>query len=86
MSRKPQRRTTTDDVVFGTVCEDDRNAVDELLRRAGFRIRHRPARGEPVWERDGELYPQSDAVRHLDVKQLNNAVERQDWYWRCKYC
>ena len=40
----------------------DRHATDAYLRRHGFRIYSRPRRLEPVWERAGRLYKQSDAL------------------------
>jgi len=37
------------------------NLADFLLRKAGFRIKHRPRYGEPIWERDGKEYTETEA-------------------------
>lgn len=37
--------------------------ADELLRKRGYRIHSRPAKGEAVWrDSDGKLWPQSKIV------------------------
>lgn len=36
---------------------------DDLLRNHGFRIHARPKGGEPVWERDGAVLPQGEALK-----------------------
>ena len=39
-----------------------RESIDKTLRAAGFQIWSRPAKGEPLWVKDGEKYPQSSAL------------------------
>lgn len=43
----------------------NRFALDQLLRKYGFRIKRRHGKEEPVWERGGEECRESDAL--LDV-------------------
>ena len=40
-----------------------RHATDAYLRRFGWVIFSRPKRGEAVWIRDGEKYPQEQALQ-----------------------
>lgn len=42
----------------------DKNAK---LRRHGFRIHSRPNRGEPTWERRGEVYTEREALHMCGV-------------------
>lgn len=46
----------------------DRHPTDAQLREHGFKIHSRPKRGEPVWERAGRLYTQSEAEKILTQK------------------
>ncbi len=44
------------------------NSKDILLRRAGFKIKHRPKDGEAVWTRHGKEYAQSEALELIARK------------------
>lgn len=45
------------------VTTERRHATDAYLRRFGWRIFSRPKIGEPIWERNGERYPQELALQ-----------------------
>lgn len=50
-----------------------RFAVDQLLRKNGFRIRLRRKNSEPRWSKDGKLYTQSQALDTLSQEDVWNA-------------
>lgn len=54
---------------FDTRDTTSRCATDAQLREAGFRIVARPKSGQPVWERNGVLFEQSEAERRSVKEQ-----------------
>lgn len=42
---------------------------DEDLRRAGFRIHARPAKGHAVWERGGKLFTETQARATVETER-----------------
>lgn len=48
--------------------------VDALLRRNGFQIQQRCSGQEPVWWKNGDAYPQSQAVRYVPWDDLKDAL------------
>ena len=59
-----------------------RFALDQALRKRGFKIRARPPKGgEPVWELNGVLFSEHDAVRRLDAGDVEDAHYASQLYW-----
>ena len=55
--------------------------IDFFLRREGFRIWIRENGKEPIWERKGRLYRQSEVVRIVNWEELKAAMlEEEDYY------
>lgn len=42
---------------------------DKRLRKKGFKIAQRKGNEEPVWQRGGRLYKQSDALRMCEWEE-----------------
>ncbi|MDE2095750.1 MAG: hypothetical protein KGL39_00715 [Patescibacteria group bacterium] len=47
--------------------------IDDVLRKHGFRIISRRKGEQPLWERSGELYRQSEALNYLRSQDLESA-------------
>ena len=59
----------------------NRHAVDALLRKHGFRIHTRSKRVlEPLWSKDGVIFPQAEAIYRLPSQELADAVYLEDLY------
>jgi len=71
-----------DDDDLGHPSEDGtgRFAIDQLLRVNGFKIHERLKHYEPVWERFGKFYPQSQAVATLDEQDVADAKYKEELY------
>lgn len=51
-----------------------RYPLDALLRECGFKIHARPGGGkEARWKKDGDVYPESAALRLLDPVEVAKA-------------
>lgn len=55
----------------------NRHPLDQLLRRHG----HRREEGEAVWERDGLLFAQSQALERVPQDDLAPARPRNRGWW-----
>lgn len=53
---------------YDTSDTTNRCATDTELREHGFTIHSRPERGEPVWKKNGVLYPQSRAQQWVETE------------------
>lgn len=62
-----------------------RFAVDTLLRKCGFTIFARRSNESPVWQRNGKLYKQRQALRTIDRDLVLNYEHLQDAYLDGKY-
>jgi hypothetical protein len=63
-------------------CRTNRFALDALLRKLGWRIRHRRRNQESVWEKGGELLKQSEIMARLDGDQVQDARYLSDLYFQ----
>ena len=59
----------------------NRFAVDALLRSKGFRIYFRGRKGEPLWERGGALFRQTQAEDRVNQSELMDAEYMESLYW-----
>lgn len=50
------------------------NNLDQLLRDHGWKIAHRPPGREAVWEKDGDLLVQSQALKTISNKDVRAAL------------
>lgn len=55
----------------------NRFLLDQLLREHRFSIVSRPKQGEPIWQRNGKLYKQSEALQMLPVRAVENATHKK---------
>lgn len=58
-----------------------RFALDIMLRRRGFRIHSRPAKGPPIWERNHLFFTQIDALKEIPQHLIVQGLEREDRYY-----
>lgn len=65
----PARRSLAMDKDYDTKDRTERFSGDQKLRRAGFKIHGRPEKGEPLWEREGKVYKESEARRLSEQEQ-----------------
>lgn len=87
MATKPRKKKEADVVVAPEperpkFTKDDRKfATDYVLRVHGFRIRKRKFKEEAIWEREGDLYTESEALITIPKKTLDAAQEVQERFW-----
>ena len=53
---------------------------DVLLRERGFTIAYRPKHGEPVWNRDGREYRQSEALKKAKAERTEQLKKLEEAY------
>lgn len=58
-----------------------RFAIDDLLRKNGFKIAHRASGQEPIWSRWGEELSQSEALQSLKWDQVQQAQKTEKAYF-----
>ena len=57
-----------------------RRSVDMLFRKYGYRIWSRAGHDEPIWERQGVLYPQREVELRMDPDELKDAMYLEELY------
>ena len=50
---------------------------DVEIREYGFKIHSRPASGEPVWERNGRLLPESAVINLVREERIKRRVKEE---------
>lgn len=56
------------EIVYTTE-QSRRHCGDQALRAARFVIKGRPEGEEPLWERDGWVYKESEAIKLIETEQ-----------------
>lgn len=64
--RYPKREEEAEDSRESRASTSMVHSEDVELRKRGFRIHARPKNGEPVWERGGVLFRQSEAIKRYE--------------------
>ncbi len=72
----PAQKGPDDDKVSPSQDHTDRFANDILLRKYGFQIAGRPKKGQPVWQRNGHNYYQSDALKEVATQYAPEGKKR----------
>ena len=62
--RNTHLMTPMEDVTCGRPSADrtSRFVTDQQIRVCGYKIHSRPKKGEPIWEKDGLVFPQSAVI------------------------
>lgn len=71
------------DLTSPSIDQTNRFATDALLRKYGFRIHARSKSSpEPLWSKDGIIFPQAEAVYRVPSGELQDAIYAEDLYTR----
>lgn len=60
MPKYPEKEEFEDEHAMAEVVA--RHPTDMLLRKHGYRVHHRPDKGEPIWFKNGIQFKESEAL------------------------